>query len=97
MVGQFICRKIFLLNGNGEMVFGQIELNISNENLFLNDNNYVSGLSQEHGIIKVEPANLNLFKIGQLINIIPVHSCLTADTMGKFLTTSGELISMMPK
>lgn len=89
--------KDFLLNVGGEMVFGQIELNIRNENIVLNGNNYVSSLSQEHGILKVEPTNLTLFKIGQLINIIPVHSCLTADAMGKFLTTRGEVISMMPK
>ncbi len=38
-------------------------------------------LSQEHGVINL---NEPTFKIGDLANILPVHSCLTAQAMGKY-------------
>ena len=41
-------------------------------------------LSQEHGIVKLEK-KLSL-KIGDKLNVIPVHSCLAVDKMGKFYT-----------
>ena len=37
------------------------------------------------------------FNVGDLIEIIPVHSCLTADILGHYQTTNGETIKMMPK
>jgi D-serine deaminase-like pyridoxal phosphate-dependent protein len=43
--------------------------------------NYVKSLSQEHGIIKLEKQNLDQFKVGDLIGILPVHSCLTANLL----------------
>ena len=43
---------------------------------------YIKSLSQEHGIVKLEK-KVNL-KIGNLLNVIPVHSCLAVDKMGAF-------------
>lgn len=40
---------------------------------------YVSSLSQEHGIIKMPPNQMEKFKPGDVIGILPVHSCLTAN------------------
>ena len=45
---------------------------------------YIKSLSQEHGIVKLEK-KLSL-KIGDKLNVIPVHSCLAVDKMGKFYT-----------
>lgn len=42
---------------------------------------YVSSLSQEHGIIKVPSKWLSKIKVGELIGVLPVHSCLTADCL----------------
>ena len=42
----------------------------------------VKSLSQEHGIVTVE--NTKNFRIGDLVSIIPVHSCLTVDKMQDF-------------
>ncbi len=42
----------------------------------------VKSLSQEHGIVKVE--NTQNIRIGDLVSIIPVHSCLTVDKMQDF-------------
>ena len=42
---------------------------------------YVSALSQEHGIVKVPKKYIGSFKPGDLVGILPVHSCLTADLL----------------
>jgi len=49
-------------------------------------------LSQEHGIIKVQRELFEQLNIGDVIGILPVHSCLTADAMGKYMTLDGEII-----
>jgi len=42
---------------------------------------YVSSLSQEHGIIKMPKNQLQHFKPGDLLGILPIHSCLTANLL----------------
>lgn len=39
----------------------------------------VHGLSQEHGKVKVPPALLHQLKLGDLLVIVPAHSCLVMD------------------
>jgi D-serine deaminase-like pyridoxal phosphate-dependent protein len=41
----------------------------------------LKSLSQEHGIIKTTPALLKQVKHGDLLGILPVHSCLTANLL----------------
>lgn len=57
--------------------------------------NYVRKLSQEHGVIKCTPDFFDSVNPGDLIAILPIHSCLTADCMKQYLTTSGKIITMM--
>ena len=42
---------------------------------------YVSNISQEHGIIKMPEKELLKYKPGDLLGILPVHSCLTANLL----------------
>lgn len=57
---------------------------------------YVTSLSQEHGIISFGASGQPFpFHVGDLVAILPVHSCLTLDTMGEMVTESGEKISTM--
>ena len=42
---------------------------------------WVSSLSQEHGIIRMPKHELEQFNPGDLIGVIPVHSCLTANLL----------------
>jgi len=56
---------------------------------------YVKSLSQEHGIIKTTTAILKNIKIGEILVILPIHSCLTVNLMGKLLTLKGEQINTM--
>ena len=52
-------------------------------------------ISQEHGIIKVSPEYYDSLEVGNLIGILPVHSCMTADLMKCYKTTDGKDITMM--
>jgi D-serine deaminase-like pyridoxal phosphate-dependent protein len=54
----------------------------------------VSSLSQEHGLVTGEEATLNQINIGDIVIVLPIHSCLTANLMRKYYTLEGELISM---
>ncbi len=42
---------------------------------------YVSSLSQEHGVIRLPEKELKVFHPGNLVGILPVHSCLTANLL----------------
>lgn len=53
---------------------------------------YVSSLSQEHGIIKLHRHQLSQYNVGDLIGVVPVHSCLTGEAMKSFRTLGGEVL-----
>jgi D-serine deaminase-like pyridoxal phosphate-dependent protein len=42
---------------------------------------YIRKLSQEHGILKVTRAVFDRYNVGDVIGILPVHSCMTMDLM----------------
>jgi len=54
----------------------------------------VSSLSQEHGIITLTQQGCNL-KPGDLVAVLPIHSCLTANLMRKYLTNDNEVFETM--
>jgi D-serine deaminase-like pyridoxal phosphate-dependent protein len=56
----------------------------------------VSSLSQEHGIISLTQQGYNL-KPGDLVAILPVHSCLTANLMRDYINLDGDVIETMNK
>ncbi|MEO1255440.1 MAG: amidophosphoribosyltransferase, partial [Bacteroidota bacterium] len=58
---------------------------------------HVSRLSQEHGIIKLSKEEISQINVGDIIGILPVHSCLSADLQGHYLSTKGEVIEKMKK
>jgi len=88
--------KDSIVNIDGKPLFGRIIVTEGDKKILLDEKNYLHALSQEHGILKITPRDLNYFKPGDLIEIIPVHSCLTANLMKEYLTTEGETIKMMP-
>ena len=64
---------------NGKECYGYVYYN--NDSWDVSEKiGYLKSISQEHGIIKIEKKGN--YKIGDLLSIIPVHSCLTADKMG---------------
>lgn len=85
--------KESILNTDGKPLYGRIVIEKDGEKQLLDTNNYLSRLSQEHGVIKMTPTNLREINVGDLIEVIPVHSCLTANLAKTYLTTEGEEIS----
>lgn len=53
---------------------------------------FLASVSQEHGIVKLAPEKIANIKPGDLLGIIPVHSCLTANLMKGYLTLDGKKI-----
>lgn len=49
----------------------------------------IRSLSQEHGVVRVTNPELHI-GAGDLVAVLPVHSCLTAQCMGRYLDTDGE-------
>jgi D-serine deaminase-like pyridoxal phosphate-dependent protein len=56
---------------------------------------YVTSISQEHGVLHVNPAFFNSVNVGDLVLILPVHSCMTADLLKQYVTLNGDVIEMM--
>lgn len=58
----------------------------------LDQESYVKSLSQEHGIIKCSKEFFKNVSTGDLIGVLPVHSCLTANLMSSFTSLNGREI-----
>jgi D-serine deaminase-like pyridoxal phosphate-dependent protein len=56
---------------------------------------WVSGLSQEHGIVHLSTPDLERVQVGDLLCILPAHSCLTVTLMKRYLTLNGLTIDTM--
>ncbi|HRQ64977.1 MAG TPA: alanine racemase [Xanthomonadaceae bacterium] len=52
-------------------------------------------LSQEHGIVEAPREFIENARLGDALHFLPVHSCLTADTMGRYCTLDGRRLSSM--
>ena len=53
----------------------------------------VTRLSQEHGIVQTCEAVWQQIQIGDILLVLPVHSCLTVNLLRKFQTLDGEIVS----
>ena len=52
-------------------------------------------ISQEHGILKLSDKFFDTLKVGDVVGVLPIHSCLTANLMGKYFTFSGDQLEHM--
>lgn len=52
----------------------------------------LTALSQEHGTITGPEHALESYSVGDFVYVLPVHSCMTANAMKRYLTLDGELI-----
>jgi D-serine deaminase-like pyridoxal phosphate-dependent protein len=55
----------------------------------------VSALSQEHGVLRLPPEHLERLAVGDLVCILPAHSCLSVTLMKRYLTLAGRTIDTM--
>lgn len=61
---------------------------------------WVRSVSQEHGIVHADDATFaalsSHIQVGGLLGVMPVHSCLTADLLKRYLTLDGATLTMAP-
>ena len=87
--------KEFIVNESGTKVFGCVALLEKDSWSSILKNTYVSALSQEHGIVKTKTDFLKQVEIGDILLVLPVHSCLTVNLLKKYRTLEGEMITTM--
>ena len=87
--------KEYIIDKSSNKTYGKVIL-LKQNTWQINENSaYLSSLSQEHGIVKASKEFLNLIKIGDLLAVLPIHSCLTANLLKQYITFDSEIISMM--
>jgi len=87
--------KDFYINNQGIRSYGAV--------VFLTEKGWMPllagaeliSISQEHGVVKMKENEILKIHTGDMIGILPAHACLTADCMGYYMTTEGEIIEMM--
>ncbi len=78
------------INASGKNIFG-IVFRYDDKRTDAGNGVYLTSLSQEHGIIDCSASSFaDDLNIGDLLTVLPVHSCLTADCMGGYLLTDGS-------
>jgi D-serine deaminase-like pyridoxal phosphate-dependent protein len=84
--------KDVLLVADGSKNFGEVVLLTETGWVLPSHHSYVKSISQEHGIIQASEELLASVKVGDLLGILPVHSCMTADCMGAYLSLEGTWV-----
>lgn len=84
--------KDVLVDEHGNKNFGEVVTLHENGWSILPDRSYLKSISQEHGVVKASDSLLETVKIGDLLGILPIHSCMTADCMGAYLSLDGHWI-----
>lgn len=56
---------------------------------------YLKSISQEHGVAVLDNEVFKTIEVGDILGILPVHSCMTADLMKSYQTDEKEIIQMM--
>ncbi len=110
IVAKYPERKEFLIHGgaihfskdsftdsNNETHFGIIAKDSDDEFGKPLMGNFVKSLSQEHGIVTCTDEFFSSKEVGDFISILPIHSCLTAESMGTYHTLGGTEIDHMSK
>ncbi|MBC8183401.1 alanine racemase [candidate division KSB1 bacterium] len=88
--------KEFIIDQSGHKLFGLVTQLGENGWGKIIQGTYVSGLSQEHGIIKTTDTFFDGINVGEILVILPVHSCLTVNLLKKCITLDGGEITVMP-
>ena len=73
--------KQSLLQKDGTIIFGAVAAQKDRGWGSLIPEAYLTSVSQEHGIVHVPPALLQETRIGDILTILPVHSCLMVNLL----------------
>lgn len=84
--------KDVLDHADGTKNFGELVYLDENGWTIPEDGSHLKSISQEHGVLKASDELLEKVKVGDVLGILPVHSCMTADCMGAYLTLDGKWV-----
>jgi D-serine deaminase-like pyridoxal phosphate-dependent protein len=87
--------KDSVVDANGITIYGKVVRNSGNGWGKIIEGSFLGKISQEHGIVYLPADSVNDYKPGDIIKILPVHSCTTANLMKEYLTVDGRKIKMM--
>jgi len=79
---------------DGQAIFG---IPVANDTWEPLTDAYVRAISQEHGIVKLTTHDHKRYEVGDVMYILPIHSCLTAEAIGSYLTLEGRKVEHMSK
>jgi D-serine deaminase-like pyridoxal phosphate-dependent protein len=82
---------------HGGKIFGKVVFLDENGWQFTKEPIWITSLSQEHGIMSVQKDFLDSINIGDVIGIIPVHSCLTANLYNEYFTLNNHKIKRIDR
>ena len=85
-----------IVDSRGRTNFGYLARPTENGWDIVDEAYYVKGLSQEHGLVHADEAFMESVKVGDILLILPIHSCLTANLLKKYKVLEGGSISMAP-
>ncbi|HPR31212.1 MAG TPA: alanine racemase [Prolixibacteraceae bacterium] len=90
--------KEWIRNTDGKELYGRVRIRHNDQGTkLLPSTSYLCRLTQEHGVIRLSQAAFQHVQPGDIVEIIPVHACLTAHAMGRYITLQGEVMEMMPR
>ncbi|MFH1843289.1 MAG: alanine racemase [bacterium] len=84
--------KEFLPGSDGAPVYGYLTTASPDSLGRLDRQAVLVSLSQEHGVIQVPASYLDQVAVGDLVHVLPIHSCLTANLYDSYLTLDGVRI-----
>lgn len=80
---------------DGQSVFGKLVFFEKNKWIIPSRSYFLTSLSQEHGVFQLDAKMINQIQIGQLIGVLPVHSCLVANLHRFYLTKTSHRIKKL--
>lgn len=84
--------KEFIVREDGTRTYGYIASKAEKGWGPMIKNSFVSSISQEHGIVKTDEQFFDKIKIGDILMVLPIHSCLAVNLLREYQTLEGESV-----
>lgn len=81
---------------NGQHIYGRVAKLTDDGWDILPDSTYVKGMSQEHGVLHVSDEVFADVNIGDVLVILPIHACTTANIMKRYHLFDGRVFDLAP-
>ncbi|MFH0865543.1 MAG: alanine racemase, partial [Bacteroidota bacterium] len=85
--------KDFITDKNNNRIYGLVAKSDTDEWGAIIPDTKIISVTQEHGIIRTNKTFFESTEIGDVVNVLPVHSCLCANNFSKYFLTTGKWIS----